>query len=111
MPVTEIPQLEEQFRHTSIQFKEVKSMPTGKTLSSRNTCYFTITDFGFPEVVFKPSYYLTPIDPLSISEKQFNLIGLSKELFKNAKHLGGPELAVLNKTYSRLFSKTPTRLK
>lgn len=43
-------------------------------------------------------------------DRQLTLVGLSQELFKNSKLLGGNALEIMNKTSARLFSKTPTRL-
>jgi hypothetical protein len=39
-----------------------------------------------------------------------DIINMSHNLFKGAKPLEGKALEVLNKTFKRVFSKTPTRL-
>lgn len=38
------------------------------------------------------------------------LISLANKLYKDAKPLEGKALEILNKTYKRLLSKTPTKL-
>ena len=43
-------------------------------------------------------------------EKTINIIHLSNKLFKDAKPLTGKELKILEETYSKLLSKTPTKL-
>lgn len=46
----------------------------------------------------------------SIYSNQINLMSMSSSYFKNSQPLSGIELAVLNKTYSKSFSKTPRKL-
>ncbi len=38
------------------------------------------------------------------------IIKLANNIFKHTKPLAGKELEILNKTFKRLLSKTPTRL-
>jgi hypothetical protein len=38
------------------------------------------------------------------------IIKLANEIFKNTKPLEGKEMEILNKTFKKLLSKTPTRL-
>jgi hypothetical protein len=61
------------------------------------------------------SYYdpilLSSGRPLAAIDKQFNFVSLSQAMIKGAKLLEGAELAMLNKAYSKYFSKTPQSYK
>ena len=111
IPVTDIPEMQMYSRITATEVVKPRSVFRGLTVKGIENCYYTITEFIPPTLMHDSSYLLSYQSEISVKEKQFNLIGLSKELFKNSKYLGEAELAVMNKTYSRLFSKTPTRLK
>jgi hypothetical protein len=72
--------------------------------------YYYITetkslDFGVPIY-----YTLSQIKTTQEIGKQFTLISLAKEYNVNSKPLEGEQLEILNKTFNRLISKSPTRL-
>ncbi len=110
--VTDLPQLEEQFRRTFLtQTVQSIAMSQTTTMDARLHCYLvTASDFCEKNPFRNDYVLLSSGEPLSSIDKQFSLISLSQAMFKNAKPLEGNDLAMLNQSYSKYFSKTPTRL-
>lgn len=110
--VTDLPQIEEQFRRTLLsQSVQTIDMAHTTTTDARLHCYLvTATDFCGKSNFRNDYVLLSGNRQISTVDKQFSLISLSQAMFKNAKPLEGADLALLNQSYSRRFSKTPTRL-
>lgn len=72
--------------------------------------YFLITKVE--NKIESPDYvtYNDLFEPESIDPKGISTLNLSNMLFKGSRPLGGKELEILNKTYDRLLSQTPTKL-
>jgi hypothetical protein len=111
--VTDIPQADELFRRSFLTDHSETSIMSNTQLAARSKVpYYLVTCSDFEEKnPFRNDYVLLSTDePLSIVDKQFSLVSLSQAMFKNARPLEGEGLAILNDTYSKFFSKTPTRL-
>lgn len=110
--ITDIPQAEEQFRRTFLS-ETVQPIAMAQTTTdiARQRCYLVTASDFCEETLFRNDYVLlTSEGPLTPIDKQFNFVSLSQAMFKDAMPLEGVELAMLNKAYSKYFSKTPTRL-
>ncbi len=106
----DISKVDEQFRRTFLAEKPeyVTDMPHQNIYLARSCYMATASDFVD---AFRRDYIVLSTEPpIGIIDKQFSLISLSQAMFKNAKPLEGNDLALLNKTYSKHFSSTPTRL-
>jgi hypothetical protein len=74
-----------------------------------NAIAYSVTD-----VPNTPIYGASPLCSLAYQitfnkiQNQFNVIGLATMMFKGSKPMRGRELEILNKTYKRLLSPTPT---
>lgn len=110
MPLTEVPQIDRQFRDTITLTQETRSMVKRSPYYSEASCYL-LSGLDLNCDSFRDSFILTPINevPLTI-DRQLAIIYLSQHLVKNAQTLEGKALGVMNKTSARLFSKTPTHL-
>lgn len=110
MLCTDIPQADNNFRHTITESRMATTLSKSRKYDSK--CYYLFTDVTVGDnLPYTPSYYVSSDTTLLGSiDRQLTIIGLSVALFKDAKALEGEELNLMNKTYSRLFSKTPTRL-
>lgn len=109
MPLTEVPQIGQQFRDTLTLTQETCIMVKNQPYPN-NTCYF-LTSFDFDPTGFRDSLVMSAIEDIPQSiDRQLALIYLSQHLIKNSQNLEEKALGVLNKTSARLFSKTPTRL-
>lgn len=72
--------------------------------------YSLITELGKMKVISNYVTYNELFKTESINPKAVSSIHISNLLFNGSKPLEGKELEVLNKTFKRLLSKTPTKL-
>lgn len=72
--------------------------------------YFLITNFE--NKIESPDYitYNDIFESELIDPKGISTVNLSSVFFHKSKPLGGKELEILNKTYNRLLSQSPTKL-
>lgn len=98
------------FRKSCLIENTEQTMISHSTYYSGPSCY-TLTTTDFNEMDFRDDYFLITTSQAPYSfDNQFNLISLSRALFKHAKQLEGPALTTLNRVYSKGFSDKPTRL-
>ena len=108
--ITDVPNQDFQaFRTITLEYQydvPVREITTGLSYKP----YFLVTDMG--EMINYPKYitYNELFKTELLSHKSISAMHVSTMLFKGTKPLGGKELEVLNKTYKRLLSKTPTKL-
>jgi hypothetical protein len=108
MPLTEMPPIQQEYRNTVTLTQESRYIPKAAPKSG-TAYYFLINEYFMND--FKPGFYLTGSDLINSSlDRQFGLIYLTQNLFKNAKHMDGKALEIMNITSARMFSKTPTSL-
>lgn len=108
--ITDIPVHETNFRKAAT-IETVFNSP----ISRYSTELFEKTYYLITERDFKPSIpesiTINGLFPeKAISSRAISVVNISNVLFSNSKPLEGKELDVLNKTYRRLLSKTPTKL-
>lgn len=72
--------------------------------------YFLLTEKDIVKTTLPKSITVSSLFPDNyISTKTLNVLSISNLIFANSKPLKGKELDVLNKTFKRLLSKTPTK--
>jgi len=111
MPIlTDIPQMEEQFRRTFLT-ENCETSAMVKNVSKRYVRSYTLTPTEFGKNSLRSDYLLiSGQDHFSDLGKQVSIISISNLLFQGSRPLGGKEMEVLNKTFTRLRSTTPTKL-
>ena len=110
MLITDIPPMENELRKAVA----IETMAKGRSCIKEGSSEFyfrlTNTDFEIPYIQYL--YKVSDIVTLNnrTIDSQFDVISIANEIYKNAKPLEGIELSILNKTFTRLLSKTPTKI-
>lgn len=110
MPLTEIPELR-QFRDTYTYTHEIRRNMVKNSPYWPEATSFQISGLTIGSPSFRQSCFITKAEEISKpADRQLAIFSLAQQLFRNAQPLEGEQLGILNKTSSRLFSKTPTQL-
>jgi len=99
------------FNSSAIPLEEIRPAKRERNVVLSPTCYVVLCDRNLMPAEFKESLLLTSIVPEPTHfDKALNVVSLSNLMFKNSRSLSEKELDILDYTFSRLYSKTPTRL-
>ena len=102
MPVlTDIPQLEEQFRRTFLSDDTQIVVNQSCAYRVRRSNCHTLTPTDFNGTPFRSDYVLvSSVNDLSELGKQSSMISLANQLLQGSKPLVGKEMEILNKTFT-----------
>lgn len=108
--ITDIPVHETNFRRAATIETVINNPISRYSTELFEKTYYLITERDF-KLPIPESITINGLFPAkAISSSTVSIVNISTVLFSNSKPLEGKELEVLNKTYRRLLSKTPTKL-
>lgn len=108
--ITDIPVHETNFRRAATIETVFNSPVTRYSSEFFEKTYYLITERDF-QISIPESITINSLFPeKAISTRTLGIVNISNALFSRSMPLEGEELDVLNKTYKRLLSKTPTKL-